>query len=69
MSTATAYAPAASRGGENYGWSLKEGTRPFKPQLMGDQVLTDPIDAGSNIDSLAPQALADRPDLYQRLFG
>ena len=39
------FQPAGTRGGENYGWSLKEGTHPIKPQLITNQVLVDPIDA------------------------
>jgi glucose/arabinose dehydrogenase len=35
--------PAASKGGENYGWSLKEGKHPFKPDLITDQKLVDPV--------------------------
>jgi glucose/arabinose dehydrogenase len=34
---------ANSKGGENYGWSLKEGKHPFKSNLISTQALVDPI--------------------------
>jgi glucose/arabinose dehydrogenase len=34
---------AASAGGENYGWSLREGRHPFKPQPGAAPALVDPI--------------------------
>jgi glucose/arabinose dehydrogenase len=42
------FQPVSSKGGENYGWSLKEGSKPFKPQLLTNQVLVDPIDEYSH---------------------
>jgi glucose/arabinose dehydrogenase len=44
------FQPAASKGGENYGWSLKEGKHPFKPNPSADQTLVDPIDEYSHDD-------------------
>jgi glucose/arabinose dehydrogenase len=37
------FQPADSKGGENYGWSLKEGKHPFKPNLITNQKLVDPV--------------------------
>jgi glucose/arabinose dehydrogenase len=38
------FQPASSKGGENYGWSLKEGTRAFRPSAGPFPPLVDPID-------------------------
>jgi glucose/arabinose dehydrogenase len=37
------FQPASSKGGENYGWSLREGKHPFKPVPGAATNLTDPI--------------------------
>jgi glucose/arabinose dehydrogenase len=47
------FQPANSKGGENYGWSLKEGRHPFKPSLITNQTLVDPIDEYSHANGVA----------------
>lgn len=37
------FQPSSSTGGENYGWRLREGTRPTGLDPLGNQRLTDPI--------------------------
>ena len=43
------FQPAASKGGENYGWSLREGKHDFKP-VPAPPTLVDPIDEYSHDD-------------------
>ena len=45
------FQPAGSRGGENYGWSLKEGSKPHKPLPTPSPALVDPIDEYSHDDT------------------
>ncbi len=45
--------PAASHGGENYGWRLKEGTRLTGLGSIGGQTLIDPIHEYSHTEGLA----------------
>src|SRR6187431_1382598 len=37
------YQPAASRGGENYGWNLKEGLHPYRGSAPAGAQLVDPV--------------------------
>ncbi len=37
------FQPVASKGGENYGWSLREGKHAFKPVAGASTALTEPI--------------------------
>ncbi|WP_345560403.1 PQQ-dependent sugar dehydrogenase [Nonomuraea rosea] len=50
------YQPAGSEGGENYGWSLREGERPFrggKGRELVDPVIAYPLKEGGNCSMIA----------------
>ncbi|WP_308168780.1 PQQ-dependent sugar dehydrogenase [Nonomuraea sp. NEAU-A123] len=50
------YQPAGSEGGENYGWNLREGDKPFrggKGRELIDPVITYPLHEGGNCSVIA----------------
>ncbi|MEU8246130.1 PQQ-dependent sugar dehydrogenase [Nonomuraea sp. NPDC048916] len=50
------YQPAGSEGGENYGWNLREGAKPFRVGKGGDltePVITYPLGEGGNCSVIA----------------
>ncbi|WP_326638373.1 PQQ-dependent sugar dehydrogenase [Nonomuraea fuscirosea] len=51
------YQPAGSEGGENYGWNLREGDRPFRgranPRDLVEPVIVYPLGEGGNCSVIA----------------